>query len=113
MFDAEYFSKHIDTQIHELGVGCASVTVHLNTGNEYRVQSIGTAHPGYLLIAVYPPEGQGKKHRDKRRKPGDKEIFYDRVAVAYEWITDVFITIKDPEAKEPLIGFRPEKTSPN
>jgi hypothetical protein len=111
MFNADYFSKHIITQIDELGTGSTSVTLHLNSGAEYRLQRINTAEPGYVLLSVYPPEGQGKKHRDKRRKLPDKEVFYDRVAIAYESITDVLLTIKDPEAGETLIGFQPGEQS--
>jgi DNA-binding transcriptional MerR regulator len=109
MFDADYFTKHILTQIDELGgSGSTTVTVRLGNGHEYRVQSIGAAHPGYVLLSVYPPEGREKKHREKRKKKPDHKIFYDRVAISYGMITEVFLTIVDPDDDEGApFGFRP------
>lgn len=108
MFDAEYFSTHILKQIEGLnGGGTTTVIVRLGNGREYKVQSIGETLPGYVLLSVYPPEGRDKKHREKRKKKPDHKVFYDRVAISYGMITEVFLTIVDPDDDEhAACGFR-------
>jgi hypothetical protein len=107
MFDAEYFNNHILKQIEELGTGTTTVIVRA-AGGDYRVQSIKEALPGYVMLSVYPREGRGKRHRDKRKKKPDQKIFYDQVAVPYGCIREVFLTIVDPDEDDggAPFGFR-------
>jgi hypothetical protein len=113
MFNADYFSTHILKQIEELGTGTTTVIVRLGNGREYKVQSIGDALPGYVLLSVYPPEGRDKKHREKRKKKPAPEMFYDRLAVTYGMITEVFLTIVDPDDDEGApFGFQRPASAP-
>jgi hypothetical protein len=104
MFDAEYFTTHVYKQINELGSGFVTVVVRLNDKTEYRIQGFRGAHPGYMLAAIYPPEGPGEEHLLKRKRSRlpypYEEIVYDQVAIPYERITEVYLTITGPEAKE-------------
>jgi hypothetical protein len=66
---------------------------------------------GYVLLEIYPEEGVSKKSKAKRRKPGGTDdVFFDRVAVPYEHITRIFLTVVVPDSEEerPFIGFRPQ-----
>jgi len=97
MFDAEYFNTHIYQQIEQLGAGSTTTEVHLRDGTVYRVRKLGDVHSGYVLLEVYPTEGAGPDSRERRKKPGGtEEVFYDRLAVPYDQITKVLLTITEP-----------------
>ena len=102
MFDAEYFNKHVLEQIDELG--SCSVEIHLHGGVCFRVRKLGTIASGYVLLEVFPQEGTTKASKTARQRPGDNEVFYDRVAIAYNSISYVLLTMKEPLKKE-RIGF--------
>lgn len=101
MFDDAYFKEHLVKQVEELGE--CSVTIHLTDGSQFRVSYFEPdgAMKGYVLLEVYPQEGVTKESKAKRRKPGVPEkVFFDKVAVPYEYITRVFLTVVDPQSKE-------------
>jgi hypothetical protein len=105
MFDAEYFNKHVLDQINELGSSACSLEVHLHSGVSFRVRQLGTVCSGYVLLEIYPQEGVTEESKAARRKPGGtEEIFFDRVAVAYNSISHIFLTVKEPLKKE-RFGF--------
>ncbi len=107
MLDAEYFREHLTTQIQELGFGSCSVVIHLTDGSSLTAKSVNPkrVHDGYVLLEVFPEEGVTEESKAKRRKEGgSKDVFYDRVAVPYEYITRVLLTVAAPEG-ENFIGF--------
>ena len=102
MINAEYFNTHIYEQIEQLGAGSTTSEVHLRDGTVYRVRKLGSAHPGYVLLEVYPTEGSSPESRERRKKPGGTdEVFDDRIAIPYEQITKVLLTVVEPDDGEP------------
>src|SRR5260370_24292879 len=97
MFDAEYFTKHVLEQITELGSSSCSLELHLHSGVSFRVRSLGAVCSGYVLLEVYPQEGVNEESKAVRQKPGGtEEVFFDRVGVAYNSISHVLLTVKEP-----------------
>lgn len=110
MFDDTYFKEHLLEQIRELGAGCCTVSVQLSDGVVFRIKAVkpDQVYPGYVLLEVYPLEGVSKKSKAKRRKPGPgDEVFYDRVAIPYEYISRVFLSLVVPskEGESNFVGF--------
>jgi hypothetical protein len=106
MIGADYFRTDIHDQINELGAGAARVEIHLYDGSVYSVRTLGKTDNSYVLLEVYPVEGVNDASEAARRKPGGTdEVFFDRVAIPYEAIAQVLLTVKDVE-RRPAIGFR-------
>ena len=112
MLDSEYFRTGLEKQVRELGAGACCVAVHLTDGTIYMLK--GVAQEGitdsYVMLEVFPEEGVTKQSKQRRTKPGGtNEVFYDRVAIPYEHITRVFLTVAPIESvEEPsAIGFQP------
>jgi hypothetical protein len=103
MFNKQYFDDVFVRQFEQLGSAGCSVVLH--GGVEFKVRKIHEALDGYVLLEVFPEEGVNKQTRKKHRKPGGTdEVFWDRVAVAYESISHVRLTVVEPEP-ERMIGF--------
>jgi hypothetical protein len=108
MFDADYFKSDLIQQVQQLGAGACSVALHLTDGTAYRIHSYDpqSAKAGYVMLAVYPEDGVTEESKAKRRKPGGTdEVFYDRVAVPYEYITRVLLSVVEPANERRIIGF--------
>jgi len=107
MFNADYFKSDLIQQIEQLGVGACCVAVHLTDRTTYAVRKYDPdgAKRGYVMLEVYPEEGVTEESKKKRRKPGGTdEVFYDRVAIAYEYITRVFLSVVGPDERS-IVGF--------
>ena len=103
MFDKQYFEQHMRTQLEQLDSARASVFLH--NGTQLQIARIDEAFNGYVLLQVYPKEGVNDKTREQRRKPeGTDEVFWDRVAIAYESIGYVWLSITERE-QETRMGF--------
>jgi hypothetical protein len=88
MFGSEYFKTHIHQQ--RLSVGSTpSVKVYLHGGNQYIVHSIAGVEEGYVMLDTYPDE----KHEGR-----------EQIAIAYESISEVVITLAKQEEMN-RIGF--------
>jgi hypothetical protein len=106
MIDKQYFEVHLRKQFEELGT--ARATVFLHSGQDFQIQKIESAHEGYVLLVVYPEDGVSKKTKQQRRKPGGTdEVFWDRVAVPYESIAHVWLSVTEPDKGGP-VGFSEE-----
>jgi len=110
MLDAAYFKEHLNKQVCDLGFGACSVSIHLTDGSSFIIKQIDPngVHSGYVLLEVFPLEGITKESKEKRKKPdGTNEVFFDRVAIPYEYITRVFLTVIVPESQKEhhFIGF--------
>lgn len=103
MIDREYFDVCLRQQFDQLGTARATVVLH--SGREFQISRIDQALPGYVLLTVYPEEGVSDKTRQQRRKPGGTdEVFWDRIAIPYESINHVCLTVSEPERGNRL-GF--------
>jgi len=104
MIDAEYFKTHLRAQVEELGE--ATVELRLYDGRVFMVKEIDSVQAGYVLLQVYPSEGVTEESKQVRRKPGDDtdKVYFDRLALPYESIVHVFLTVKKSES-QPGIGF--------
>jgi hypothetical protein len=91
MIDADYFKTQIVRQFQELGE--ATAELHLTTGTVYRIRQVSQVHPGYVLLEIFPPGGISQKSKAKRRMDSSGEVLFDRVAVPYERIAHVLLTI--------------------
>jgi hypothetical protein len=107
MLDSHYFNTDIITQVNELGSGSCSLEVHLHSGRVFKVKSVGAVREGYILLEVYPEEGVSEITKAARQKAGGTvEVFYDRIAVPYEYIAYVYLTVTASDHKPPY-GFSP------
>ena len=105
MFDANYFNGHFYEQINELGGCVCRVEIHLYNGSLYNVHALKKIEQSYITFEVYPPEGVTEKSKTARRKVGgNEEVFFDRIAIPYENISLVLLTLKDAE-KQHVMGF--------
>lgn len=110
MFDAQYFREDLLRQVEELGAGSCTAAIHLTDGTVYNIKKSDPqgARSGYVMLEVYPEEGVTEESKAKRRKPGGTdEVYYDRIAVPYEHITRVFLSVVEPKRPQepPFIGF--------
>lgn len=108
MFDAEYFDSILEQQWERIGQYAAG-EIHLQNGDTCKIKGIDSVHQGYVCLEVFPQEGTDEESRKaaraaRRKKGGTNEVFYDRMALAYESIAYVFLTVKDPPSEEPM-GF--------
>jgi len=96
MIDKEYFDRHLQTQYEKLG--SARIVVVLHSGTTFHVQRVEQTLDQYVLLAVYPNESDEAKARELRQKgipQGTKEVFWDRVAVPYEAINHVWLSLTE------------------
>lgn len=102
MFDKLYFEEHFATQFSALGEASCSVILH--NSQRFKVAKIEKAYDSYVVIRVYPEEGVTEDtKRERRKKGGTEEVFWDSVAVRYDVIQYVFLTVAEPE--ERTMGF--------
>ncbi len=103
MFSAEYFQTELVKQFEELG--SATAEIHLHNGTVFTVRKVSAQKLGYVLLEVFPFDGVTDNTKTQRRKPEKPdEVFYDRVAVSYESISYVLLTLSEPE-QNPTLGF--------
>lgn len=107
MFDAAFFRDSLVEQITEMGGVSASCQLRLADGSVYMVRDIKKVEERYVWLEIYPSEGVTKKSKAKRTKQFHDEVCYDRVAIPYAHIAQVFLTITEPEQRD-TIGFRPQ-----
>lgn len=103
MFDKAFFEKHFVWQHGQLG--SARTSVFLRDGTELKLRSVDKALDAYVLFQVFPPEGVNDESKRERRKPGGGgEVLWDRVAVPYESISYVWLSVTDSD-QATRIGF--------
>jgi len=106
MFDKDFFENSLPQHVQAKAAESAdqpSVQIKLHNGRTYSVASIKEKGPGWLVLVVYPPKGKRmRQHSAADRKGGTPRFDLDRVAVAYNNISEVTVTL---EAKSKGIGF--------
>jgi len=114
MFDEMFFKtslpQHINKKVRLHAVHkSASVYVHLITGKEYAVVSIPETSTGWVMLEVFPPKGTSPRENSLEDiNAGAPEFDFDLVAVAYNSISFVLVTL---EEESTYMGFKFESTT--
>lgn len=96
MFDEDFFKTHLKTHIEAKAKESnqPSLIVTLHSGQEYAVYGIAEIGPGWVVLEAYPPGNkQPRRHTAEDRKAGAPQFDFDRVAVPYENINLVLVTL--------------------
>ena len=105
-FDSTYFERGLFEQLQKLP-GQPVVRVILHNGREYLVRNIQSVAPGFVMLEIYPPEGEA---RGVFRFPPAASLLESPtspIALAYEAIAQVFIQSIAEDQRDRL-GLRPE-----
>ena len=107
MFDETFFKtslpEHIKGKETESG-SQPSVHVKLRNGQEYKIGRILEVSPQWVLCEVYPPDGKPpRQHSTQAQQAGAPLHDLDRLAIAYEYIVLVLVTL-EPKPRD--LGFR-------
>ncbi len=104
-FDASYFEQGLFTQLQGQP-GHPVVRVILHNGREYLVKKIQGVAPGYVMLEIYPPEGESRGTFKFPPAAALLEAGTSPVALAYEAIAQVYVQSTAPEQRG-RIGFQP------
>ena len=107
MFDETFFQtslpEHIKVKETESGAP-PSVHVTLRNGQAYRLGRILEVSPQWVMCEVYPSDGKApRQHSTPAQQAGAPRHDLDRVAIAYEYIISVMVTL-EPQSRD--LGFR-------
>jgi len=107
VFDALFLQTSLPEQIKTTetdSIDQPSVHVTLRNGQAYRIGRILEVSPQWVLCEVYPPDGRPpRQHSAQAQQAGAPRHDLDRVALAYEYIVSVMVTL-EPQARN--LGFR-------
>jgi hypothetical protein len=92
MINAEFFKEHLDEQVKMLGM-CEIV---LSGGEVVQVKQVHVVADGFLVVEVYPVEGMTEEQKNLRRPFPGGQPRWDRMAIPYEAIARVNLTIMEP-----------------
>ena len=104
-FDASYFEGGLFDQLKGLP-GHPVVRVILHNGREYLVRNIQGTAPGFVMLEIYPPEGEARGAFRFPPAASMLEVSTSPIALAYEAIAQVFVQSTGDDQRERL-GFRP------
>ncbi len=105
MFDAKYFTERLPGDAREKGSGSAdqpTVEIAMIDGSHYKVAAVCDALAGCVVVEVYS-EGEPKQHLQEDRRAGAPAPRLDRIALAYDSIVSVRLTLSPPSRN---IGFK-------
>lgn len=108
MFDSTYFSESLPKQVDEMGGVIVSCEMTLANGHKYRIQSIVKIETRWVWLAVYPDSGVTDQTRSERSQNIDQEVRWDRLAVPYDMIKEVLLTLAGKHGGREL-GFHTQK----
>ena len=107
MFDETFFTTSLPEHITAKGMGSAdqpAVHVTLRSGQEYKVGRVLDVGPQWVVLEVYPPDGKPPRPSSAQAQQTGAPLHdLDRLAVAYEYIVLVRVTL---ESKPRDLGFR-------
>ena len=97
MFDEAFFKtslpEHIKAKETESG-DQPSVHVTLRSGQAYKIGRILEVSPQWVMFDVYPPDGKPpRQYSAQAQHAGAPLHHFDRLAVAYEYIVLVMVTL--------------------
>lgn len=105
MFDKQFFTERLPRDAREKGSESAdqpSVEIALIDGSHYKVAALCEALSGCVIVDVYA-EGEPKHHLQEDRPAGAPVAKLDRVALSYDSIVSVRLTLSPPSRN---IGFK-------
>lgn len=105
-FDSSYFERGLFEQLRGLP-GNPVVRVILHNGREYLVRNIQGAAPGFVMLEIYPPEGEARGGFKFPPAASLLEVTTSPIALAYESIAQVFVQSTGDDQRDRL-GFRSE-----
>ena len=107
MFDETFFTTSLSEHITAKGTGSAdqpAVYVTWRSGQEYKVGRVLDVSPQWVVFEVYPPDGKlPRPSSAQAQQAGAPPHDLDRLAVAYEYIVLVRVTL-EPKPRD--LGFR-------
>ena len=106
MFDETFFKTSLPEHIKAKGTENAdqpSVHVTLRNGQKYKIGRILDVSPQWVICEVYPPDGKlPRQHSAQAQQAGAPLHDLDRLAIAYEYIVLVMVTL-EPKPRD--LGF--------
>ena len=113
MLDAAFFREQLPREVSRKGkegIDQPTVIVRLNSGVSYNVASLGEISDGWVVLEVYPERRSARRHNVEDRKGGAPLFDLDRVAVAFNAVATVVVTLdRQPHSK--ASGFNPRGAS--
>jgi hypothetical protein len=107
VFDETFFTTSLPEHIKAKGTDSAdqpAVQVQLRSGQEYKVGRILEVSPQWVVFEVYPPDGKAPRPSSAQAQQVETPPHsFDRLAVAYEYIVLVTVTL-EPRPRD--LGFR-------
>ena len=107
MFDETFFTTSLPEHIKAKGTDSTdqpAVQVQLRSGQEYKVGRILEVSPHWVVFEVYPPDGKPPRPSSAQAQQAGVPLHdLDRLAVAYEYIVLVTVTL-EPKPRD--LGFR-------
>ena len=107
MFDEIFFKNSLPQHIQAKGAENAdqpSVHVTLRHGQQYKIGRVLEVSPQWVMCEVYPLDGKPpRQHSTQAQQTGAPPHDLDRVAIAYEYIVSVIVTL-EPKSRD--LGFR-------
>lgn len=107
MFDETFFTTSLPEHITAKGTESAdqpAVYVTLRSGQEYKVGRVLDVSPRWVVFEVYPPDGKPPRPSSAQGQQAGAPLHdLDRLAVAYEYIVLVRVTL-EPKPRD--LGFR-------
>src|SRR5438093_6078153 len=102
MFDETFFKTSLPKHIEAKGTESTdqlSVRVTLRNGQTYKIGRILEVSPQWVMCEVSPPDGKPpRQHSAQAQQAGAPLYDLDRVAIAYEYIVSVMVTL-EPQAR--------------
>jgi hypothetical protein len=107
VFDETFFQTSLPEHIKAKGAESTdppSVHVKLRNGQEYKIGRILEVSPQWVMCEVYPPDGKPPRLSSApAQHAGAPRHDLDRLAIAYEYIVFVMVTL-EPKPRD--LGFR-------
>ena len=107
MFDETFFQTSLPAHIKAKeteSVDQPVVHMTLRSGQKYKVGRILEVTPQWVMFEVYPPDGKApRSYSTQAQHAGAPVHDLDRLAVAYEYIVLVMVTL-EPKPRD--LGFR-------
>ncbi|MGE3539147.1 MAG: hypothetical protein AB7N91_17170 [Candidatus Tectimicrobiota bacterium] len=107
MFDETFFKTSLPEHISAKAAASADqpvVHIKLRSGQEYKIGRILEVSPQWVMLEIYPPDGKAPRPNNAQTpSAGVSAQNLDRLAIAYEYIVLVLITL-EPRPRD--LGFR-------
>src|SRR5262245_18888571 len=107
MLDREFFETELDKHAEEKARfstdGNVTLRLRLMNGETLSVISIEAVRESYVVVEIFPRDGQLREYGKDEREQGAPPYDLDRLAIPFAMITEVEFTTRRP--KEQRVGF--------